>query len=398
MKILHLGKYYYPHSGGVETYTQTIAESLVKKSHDVEVIVNNKERESKIDYVNKVKVIRLSRLTDLFHAPFSKFPFAYIKKSGFDIIHLHVPNPWLELNLLAYFLFFGKKERFVVTYHADVPHYTAFHRIMDYFRTCFTYPLLKIYADSIIPTSENYIDGSFFLRKLRNKITVAPIGIDTKSYFVDKKNLEQTKRKYKIGSGKEKIILFYGRLVKYKGVEYLLEAFSMLNKKNVRLFIVGDGDLSGKLRAKAKNLGLSNIVFTGHVNNATMNSFRFLADIFVLPSINRGEAFGISIIEAMYFKKPVVTTNIKNSGVAYVNDGLKINSLNSQSVVGSKTGLIVEPKNSKELSDAIDYLLSNTKIAEKLGENGYNRAIQNFTEEKFTDRINKIYESLKKQI
>ena len=382
LKILHLGKYYYPHTGGVETYTRTIAEALVrKKSNKVETIVNNKENYQKIETINGVKVIRLPRHGDIFHAPFSKFPFGYIKKSKFDIIHLHVPNPWLELNLLLYFLICGKKEKLVITYHADVPHYTIFHKIMDYIRTVFAYPLFKFYADAVLPTSSNYIQGSCHLRKLRKKITVVPIGIDTKSLAVDKNNLEKIKQKYKIKDN-EKIVLFNGRLVKYKGVEYLLEAVSILNKKrnDFKLVIAGNGDLYTELTNKAKKLS-QDIIFTGYVDDLTMNSLRKLCSVFVLPSINRGEAFGISIIEAMYFKKPVITTNIKHSGVSYVN-------------IQNRTGLVVEPKNPEQIAKAIDYLLSNPKRAEQLGINGYNRVLENFTEEKFVGKIESVYNSI----
>jgi len=395
-KILHLGKYYYPHMGGVETYTKTIAEAIVLKGTKVEIIVNNKENSKKTEIMNGVKVTRLPRYLDFFHAPFSKFPFGYIKKSRFDIIHLHVPNPWLELNLLLYFLFYGKKEKLAVTYHADAPHYTIFHKLMDYFRTVFSYPLFRFYSDAVLPTSSNYIQGSCHLRKLRGKITVVPIGINIKNLFIDKENLEKTKQKYRINAG-EKIILFNGRLVKYKGVEYLLDAISILNRKrnDFRLVVVGDGDLFAELTNKAKKSGLQNVIFTGYVDDNTMNSLRALSTIFVLPSINRGEAFGICIIEAMYFKKPVITTNIKDSGVTFVNNGLRMQNIDNQDPKG-KTGVIVEPKDPQQLAGAIDYLLSNPEKAKELGINGYNRVLDNFTEEKFVDKVESVYRNVLK--
>jgi glycosyltransferase involved in cell wall biosynthesis len=105
-------------------------------------------------------------------------------------------------------------------------------------------------------------------------------------------------------------------------------------------------------------------------------------DIFCLPSVSRNEAFGLVLVEALYFGKPLVTTNVEGSGMNYVNKH-------------NETGLVVPPKNSKALAEAINTILSNEKLYEKFSKNALER-FKEFEIDSVADRILNLYQEVLK--
>lgn len=367
MKILHLGKYFYPERGGIENYSYILAKEASKK-YEVYVVVSNISREFKYEKMNEMKVFRLPRILYLFHAPITTPLVCLIKKINPEIIHLHVPNPWFEFNLFLYSLI-NKNKKIIVTYHSDIIYYTPFHFIIEIFRRLYLFPLLKL-SRKIIATSSNYVDGSQILRKLKDRVKVIPPGVDTKKF-----------KQVKVKKFKKDVLLFLGRLFPYKGLEYLLEAIKILSekRKNFILFIVGEGKLRNRLEKVTKNLGIENFVrFTGKVSDKEAVKYYNLCDIFILPSIHKSEAFGISQLEAMACAKPIISTNLKGSGVPWVNQHMK-------------TGLVVEPKNPKALTEAILFLLENKELRKKMGINARKRVLKHFGLEKMIRETLKLY-------
>lgn len=368
MKILHLGKYFYPEMGGIENYSYILAKEASKLKHDVYVIVSNTSKEFDYEEIEGIKVFRLPRIFYYFHTPMTPPFICLIKKINPDIIHLHVPNPWFEFNLFLY-SFINKKTKIIITYHSDIIYYTFFHFIGEIFRRFYFFPLLKI-SRKIIATSQNYVDGSHILKKFKRKIKIVPLGIDTNKF-----------KPTKVKKSRKNILLFLGRLSPYKGLEYLLQAIKILSEKrqNFILFIVGEGKLRKKLERMVKDLNIENFVkFKGKLSDKEAIKYYNLCDIFILPSIHKSEAFGISQLEAMACGKPVISTNLKGSGVPWVNRNMK-------------TGLIVEPKNPKALAEAILFLLENEELRKKMGENARKRVLKYFTLEKMTKEILRFY-------
>jgi rhamnosyl/mannosyltransferase len=374
MRILHLGKYFYPERGGIENYTYILSKEAKKLGYEVYVIVSNTSKKFEHTEINGIKVFRLPRIFYLFHTPFTP-PFLYlIKKINPNIIHLHVPNPWFELNLFLYSLLY-KNIKIVVTYHSDVIWYTPFHFFGELLRRFYLFPLLKI-STKIIATSENYVESSPILKKLMNKIVIIPLGVDEKKF-----------KPIKVKKLRKKVLLFVGRLFPYKGLEYLLGAVKILSKKrkDFILFIVGAGKLRKKLEKMARDLKIKNLVeFTGRLSDEDTMKYYNLCDIFILPSIHKSEAFGVSQLEAMACGKPVISTNLKGSAVPWVNQHMK-------------TGLIVEPKNSKALANAILFLLENKEKREEFGRNARKRILKFFTQGKMLKQTISLYKSLYQQ-
>ncbi|MEM5794326.1 MAG: glycosyltransferase [Candidatus Aenigmatarchaeota archaeon] len=367
MKILHLGKYFYPEKGGIENYTYILAKEASKK-HEVYVVVSNTSKKFKYEKIKGIKVFRLPRIFYYLHLPFTPPFVCLIKKINPDIIHLHIPNPWFEFNLFLYSLVY-RKAKIVVTYHSDIIYYTFFHFLGEIFRRIYLFPLLKV-SRKIIATSQNYVEGSLVLKKFKRKVKIIPLGVDTRKF-----------KPIKVKKPKKNVLLFLGRLFPYKGLEYLLEAIKIISekRKDFILLIVGEGKLRKKLEKLAKNLGINNFVeFTGKVSDKKAVKYYNLCDIFILPSIHKSEAFGISQLEAMACGKPVISTNLKGSGVPWVNQHMK-------------TGLVVEPKNPQALAKAILFLLENEELRKRMGINARKRVLKYFTLEKMIRETFKSY-------
>ncbi len=374
MKILHLGKYFPPDYGGVERVTYVTANGAVEAGYDVTVIVFNSSQKYKREKIGGIKVIRLPRIVKIFRTPFTTPIVSLIKEIKPDLIHLHIPNPWFELNLLFY-LILNPKTKIVATYHSDVINYTPIHFIGNLIRYIYIFPLLKLFCKRIMATSPNYVKGSFILSNVSEKVSVIPLGIDIPRY----------KTKEKIKSDK-KNLLFVGRLFPYKGLEYLLYAVKIISdiRKDFILYVVGEGELRKKLEKEVKSLMIEDFVkFVGKLSDKEVLKYYNSCDIFILPSIFKSEAFGITQLETMAFGKPIISTNIDGSGVSYVN-------------INSVTGITVEPKNSKALANAIIKLLDNEQLRLRMGRNGRERLKKYFDQDKMVKDILNVYKDVLK--
>ena len=178
--------------------------------------------------------------------------------------------------------------------------------------------------------------------------------------------------------GNKKIVLSIGRLIYYKGFEYLIKAGKYI-KDDVAIVIVGGGPLYENLKDMVKALNLENKVYLlGRVDN--INSVIKDSDLFCLPSVERAEAFGLVLVEALYFGKPLITTNIEGSGMNYVNQD-------------EVTGFVVPPKNPKALADAINKILSDNNLYERFSKNARER-FKEFDISSIGDKIVSLYEEV----
>jgi len=161
----------------------------------------------------------------------------------------------------------------------------------------------------------------------------------------------------------------------------LIEASQFLKDDTVVL-IAGGGPLYETLKNKIEKLNLKDkVLLLGRVNNVSV--YMKNCDIFCLPSISRNEAFGLVLVEALYFGKPLVTTSVEGSGMNYVNKH-------------NETGLVVPPKNSKALAEAINTILSNEKLYEKFLKNAFER-FKEFEIDSVADKIIEVYEMVLKK-
>jgi rhamnosyl/mannosyltransferase len=177
------------------------------------------------------------------------------------------------------------------------------------------------------------------------------------------------------------IALFVGRLVPYKGVEFLLRA---LTESDVAAVVIGDGPLREPLEELAASLGVdSRAFFLGAVDDGALSAWYGACDLLVLPSITRAEAFGLVQLEAMARGKPVISTRIE-TGVPWVN-------------IDGYTGLTVPPSNPGALAAALRTLAGDLALRRRMGANARDRFTMEFTAESMIDRTAGMYEQIMRE-
>ena len=367
LRVLHVGKFYPPHMGGIETHLQALCGTLTEHV-DLSVVVSSDDRRTMDELVDGVRVARVGTLLNAFSTSISPGIVSRIRSADADLVHLHLPNPTAVLAYLAS----GHRGPLVITYHSD----TVRQKVLGALFQPFLNSILRRSA-AIITTSPNYLESSPVLRVFRDRCHVIPYGIDTTLYeHRDPEAVQRIRRQYG-----ERLVISVGRLVYYKGFDCLLRAMVDVRGK---LLIVGDGPLRGELQSLATQLGISNkVAFAGEIQNARMAPYYHASDLFALASVARSEAFGIVQIEAMAAGLPVVNTSL-DSGVPYVS-------------LHQETGLTVPPGDSTALAGAINRLLDDPALRETFGRAGVRRAQEQFSLDSMQRRTLQLYHSLVKR-
>lgn len=363
MRILQIGKYYYPYRGGMETVLQQLAEGLVQSGNEVTVFSSSETRKSGWENINGVDVLRSGTYGKFASQPLTiSLPKLILEnQKKFDLINVHSPNPLVELALLG----IDRSIPLVVTYHSDI--------VRQRFLKHLYHPIFKSLlhrADKIIAASPQLIEHSPLLSNFQSQCDVIPFGLDEKQFQL---NAETKAHAAKIRLEHGPYVIFIGRLVGYKGVDVLLEAAKNISAK---VLVIGEGPLKEELEQKA--YGLLNVQFLGEVENV----LPYLAgsELLVLPSVTTAEAFGMVLLEAMACAKPIVSSRLP-TGISYVNrDG--------------ETGIQTEPGNPQALSSAINKILKDEKLKKQMGEAALARFQKHFSLKKFVDSYERLYHEL----
>ncbi len=364
LKVVHVGKFYPPHMGGIETHLQALCGQLCR-SVDLRVMVSSDDGHPSTEVVDGVRVSRVPTRLTVASTPLCPGMVGEIKRSNADLIHIHLPNPMAVLAYLAS----GHRGRLVVTYHSD----TVRQKVLGPLFAPFLHQALSR-ASAIIATSPDYRRTSPVLARYLDRCHVIPYGIALDEFErADPPAVQQVRERYG-----DRLILSVGRLVYYKGFEYLIQAMQQVRG---RLIIIGDGPLRGKLQQMVSDLGLGEkVVLAGEIQNAQVTPYYHASDLFALASIARSEAFGIVQIEAMAAGIPVVNTAL-DSGVPFVS-------------LHEKTGLTVPPENPDALASAINRLLDDQNLRLSLGRAAIQRARQEFSLATMTSRVLSLYQTV----
>lgn len=364
MKVLQVGKFYDPYSGGIETVLKNLCEGLRSKV-DLRVLVSNTSCKTIYQH-SDFPITRVGSLGSLLSASISpSFPYWLRKLSG-DIVDVHIPNPLAEL---SYFLS-GTDGKLVVHFHSDIVRQKKLLQVYKPFLDNFYKRAVRV----IVPTP-HHITCSSFLSRVQNKCCVVPFGIYLREFDL---STDEMKKVDSLRSDGPPKVLFVGRLVYYKGVDVLIQAMSDIPAK---LWIIGTGPLEADLKELTAKLNLEKKVeFIGNISNRDLVCYYHACDLFVLPSIAFSEMFGMVQLEAMACRKPVVATNLP-TGVSWVNqDGF--------------TGLLVPPKNASALAQAIQKLIQNPSFSMEMGDAGRKRVEEIFTAEKMADGVMEVYKEV----
>jgi glycosyltransferase involved in cell wall biosynthesis len=365
MKVCLVSKHFIPYVGGLEVRVLGLARWLAGKGDSVIVLTSHERGTKSSEVIDGVVVRRSTVVLDVFNALFTPGILFDLIREEYDVIDVNLPDP--VNSIFAYFASVLRRKPLFVTYHADIIREGIIYMPFKLVYAPLEWLVLKR-ARKIFVTSPNYASSSLSLKGFLSKTVVAPSFVEFGRY--SRRTTKTDVRKTLSLGGK--MVLFVGRLVAYKGVEYLLDAAAEV--PDASFVIVGDGVLSDGLRQKAKELNLNNVVFAGHVSDDDLPDYYLACDVFVLPSVTRQEAFGLVLVEAMAFGKPVISTNF--SGMPYV--------------VGD-AGLLVEPRNPKALAEAVRKIISDPELAVKLGANGKKRVEELFEKDVVCKGIRETY-------
>ncbi len=367
-EIVHLGKHYFPDFGGIETATQNLAETGVKLGLPVSCYTSGTSACFRKKYqINGVKIFRATTFGRLLSTPIAPGMLLFLRRYQHDLIlHVHVPNPIAELCALFQTLINKNKCHIFPFFHALPFRGKGIGKI--WFQ-CITKPLLRRSKSILI--SHAYLLETFpALTEFSSKIIVAPFVTD-----VPKEELVKS-----WWNEKEKIVLAVGRLVPYKGFSGLLSAWEKFQKQNpgFRLVILGDGPQKNFLLREIERLNLikSVRILSGQGQEEKINWLK-KSLLFVLPSLNESETFGIAAQEAMAHGLPLLTSDLTT--------GLR--SLTRKGACGK----VVRAGNVDDLSSALSSLL--IEQPEKLSTIGLEN--RKYIEENFSPRaLQEIYQRI----
>lgn len=369
MRILELGKFYPPYKGGMETLVESWSRGFVRRGAQVNCVVANTRNETLQETLDGVHVHRVASWGTLLSASLCPKYLSATQDYPSDVWQVHFPNPLADIACLRG----NPKTPLVLTYHSDIVRQSA---ALKLYRPILERMLRR--ADRIVVATPNHLKYSAWLPAYADKVEVIPFGIDQRRFTTITPEEQQEIARLKALAGGRPILLNIGRLVGYKGQSCLVEALTGLDAV---LWFAGTGPLLGELQQQVARLNLTErVTFWGGVDDQKLATLLKACDVFVLPSITPNEAFGIVQIEAMACGKPLISTDLP-SGVPWVNQH-------------ATTGLVVPPGDVSALRESIRRLISDPALASRYGENGLQRAKNEFTEERMIDRYWQLFERL----
>ena len=315
LRVLHLGKYFPPFSGGIENFMADLMTASRDLGIDVAAIVH--DHGAQADVEPDFPVWRVPTHGELIHAPLSPSFRTHLSRVleawQPDLLHVHMPNTsafWL-LTLA------GLDTPFVVHWHADVltPGVRSALRFAYRAYRPLEAALLRR-AAAVIATSPSYLDSSEALAPWRAKCEVIPLGLSANRIGEPHETPPSATAWSAPGALR---VLAVGRLSRYKGFDHLIRAVSEV--PGVELVILGEGEQGRALRELvARRHAADRVAMPGRVDDPTRNRLLRQCDLLCLPSINRGEAFGLVLLEAMALGKPALVTRVPGSGMSWVVD------------------------------------------------------------------------------
>jgi rhamnosyl/mannosyltransferase len=367
LKILHIGKYFAPFSGGLENYMRDAMVALGRRGIQSAALVHRhtlslKSRDEEfIIEGQQFQVTRTGLWARLAFTPISPvFPWhlrRMIRQFKPDVLHLHLPNPSVFWALV---LPSARRIPWLIHWHSDVVTLDQGWLMKFLYRLYqpFEYAVLK-HAKVIVATSSPYLDSSNPLRKWISKCHVVPLGLDVGRFSRHIGHAGAT------SPNKGPLqVLAVGRLTYYKGFRYLIEAAARVPEIHINL--VGHGDQAEKLKALATSMNLQDrVTFHGTLSDADLVCQMSQCDCLCLPSVERTEAFGMVLLEAMYFGKATVISDVPGSGMGWVvDDGI--------------TGIKVPPMDTAALAEAFNRLVADPGQVSNMGQRGKNRFDRKF--------------------
>ena len=359
LRVLHIYHDYWPTRGGIEDYLGELlrrqaGQVLPGQMANLEPILlcANDAPRTVEEWHEGVYVVR-SAAVGRYYTPFCPAWPKWIRRLQPDLLHLHLPCPLGEWA--------------IALADQDTPLVASLHN--EYVRPRWALVLqrplqrrLLRRAAAILVGAPDYAATSEVLCGVREKVRHAPYGIDLARYGRDAAR-----------GTRQRVVLFAGRLAYYKGVETLLVAAAQIEAPIV---IAGDGRWRPRLEAQAQGLGLQQrVTFLGAVTETRLNELMLQSRLFVFPSTERSESFGLAQLKAMACGLPVVSTDLP--GVSWLNQH-------------DRSGLTVPVRDAPALAAAVNRLLRDDALCDRLARGAVVRARQ-FDLETMAQAVAQVY-------
>lgn len=372
MKILQVGKFY-PIRGGVEKVMYDLTLGLSTEGIYCDMLCASTEDypEGELQLNDFARLIVVQTKIKVAATMLAPAMIGRLRKisADYDVVHIHHPDPMAALALFCS----GYKGKVIMHWHSDI---LKQKKLMKLYAPLQSWLIRR--ADLIVGTTPVYVKESPFLSAVQDKCDYIPIGVEPFSDYTEQANA--IRKQY---DGK-KIVFSLGRLVEYKGYEYLIRATALL-QTDVQVLIGGIGPLMDELKTLSRQLGVADrVTFLGFVADEDVPAYYQACHCFCLSSIWKTEAFAIVQLEAMSFGKPIVSTAIPGSGVNWVNQHLE-------------SGLVVPVADETALSEALTRLLKDDDLYNKLGQGSKMRYEQLFKREHMIQAAKVIYSKLLSQ-
>ena len=367
IRVLHVYRTYFPDSqGGLEEVIRQVCRNTAEFGVESRVFILSAQPVPPVIQREEAEVYRFHRSFEIASCGVSASALAGFKQlvEWADVVHYHFPWPFADL----LHLFGSVSKPSLLTYHSDI---IRQKKLLWFYR-----PLMRAFLnriDVIVPTSQNYFASSKVLGEYSEKVEVIPIGLN-EDLYPEATNEELSAVRERVGEG---FFLFVGVLRYYKGLHILLDA---LQGTSLKCVIAGAGPIETELKEQASRLGLQNIQFLGHVNDAEKVALFTLCRAVVFPSHLRSEAFGVTLLEGSMFGKPLISTEI-GTGTTYIN-------------VDGETGIVVPPSDAKDLREAMLRLDRDEALAVRLGKAARTRHENLFTGRLMGERYAHLYNKL----
>lgn len=372
-RVVILAKYFPPEKGGMEHYVEALAMAL-RGEFDVHVLAHARGRATQEEAWDGFRVARCATWLNALSQPVSPAMLTELRRLKPDIIQLNAPNAFANWCWrLA-----GRQAKLVVTHHADVIGRAAVKSLI------YTpmYRQVAAAADRLIVFSLKNARSSIDLPSFPDKTVEIPQGLDPGAFAADDAMRAAAKAYVDGFANGAPNLAFIGRLIGYKGLDVLVEALKLL--PGVHALVAGGGPLAKPIAEAARAAGIGDrFHMLGEINDGAKKQLLLGADMFVLPSISTAEAFGIVQVEAQMCGLPIVASNLA-SGVTDV-------------TVDGVTGLLCQPGDPQSLADAIQTLLADAGLRDRMGAAGRARALERFSVEAFNRANLKLFREVSGQ-
>ncbi|MDH5770503.1 MAG: glycosyltransferase family 4 protein [Candidatus Bathyarchaeota archaeon] len=382
MKILQITKYYYPNVcfGGPVQCTYNISNYMVRRGHDVTVYTTDAadtstdvRTEEGFQLINGVKVFFFRNLVKLYGFFISPAMIRALRKSisDFDVVHLH---EYRTFQNLAFYYSSRRNVPYVLSVHGEFEYEQEswdYFFLRRMFNIGFGTRLLKD-ASKLFAVTDT--EASHFIQSgiPKDKIVTIPNAINPEDFSNPP---PEGYFRTLFGLANEEIVLYLGRIGRFKGLDVLVKAFSLLRRDNVKLVLAGpdDGFLEPLQRIVASLRLRDKVLFTGTLSRKLVAAALKDASIVVYASLQEG--FPIVPLEAGMMEKPVIVSN--HPSMEFVKEG--------------RFGLAVEYGNIAQLGEALEKILGDQGLAKELGTNGRKFVLENFAWDVIAGKIENTY-------